>query len=57
MRCAVTKPAPVGPIELGPVASYVSQLAAYEASRRAADDILLRKMADPRDAMTFRRPL
>lgn len=57
MRCAATKPAPVGPIGLGPVASYVSQLAAYEASRRAADDILLRKMADPRDAMTFRRPL
>jgi hypothetical protein len=32
-----------------PPASYADQLTAYEARRRAADDILLRKMVNPRE--------
>lgn len=34
-----------------PVRSYAEQLAALEARRRAADDVLLRKMLHPRDPM------
>jgi hypothetical protein len=51
------EPAPVEPqVTPGPVASYADQLAAYEARRRVSDDILLRKMANPRDATPFGRP-
>jgi hypothetical protein len=58
MRYAAPEPAPVAPqVTPGPVASYADQLAAYEAQRRATDDILLRKMANPRDATPFGRPL
>ena len=58
MRYAAPEPAPAAPqVTPGPVASYADQLAAYEARRRAADDILLRKMANPRDATRFGRPL
>lgn len=53
MRYAAPEPAPVAPQVTPPVASYADQLAAYEARRRATDDILLRKLANPRDATRF----
>jgi len=55
------KPPPSPPAVAAPhvtsdgVATYVDQLAAYEARRRAADDILLRKLANPLDPASFVR--
>lgn len=47
-------PAPAAPqVTSGPVASYADQLSAFEARRRATDDILLRKMVNSRDATPF----
>jgi len=43
-------PAAPGPAP-GPEPSYAERLAAFEARRRATDDILLRKMLQLRDPM------
>lgn len=58
MRYASPEPAPAAAqVTPAPVMSYAHQLAAYEGRRRAADDILLRKMANPRDATPLGRAL
>lgn len=43
------------PREVGPSLSYAEALAAVEDRRRRTDDILLRRMATPRDAARFGR--
>lgn len=46
---AVTPEPPKSPS--APIASYAEQLAAFEARRRASDDVFLRKMLPMRDPM------
>jgi len=43
--------APVTPPVAGDALTYAQALAAYEARRRAADDVLLRKMIDVRSPL------
>lgn len=49
-RASAPLPAPA-PVRVEPVLSYAEQLGALEARRRAADDVLLRKMVHLKDPM------